>query len=90
MRVRKVQESVVSDDIGHFLLVCTNFVRHACCHFVHDMISAFTIRLVCAQLLQGSARNVVNGIQKFGLIGFEVANIGGTAINAVDAHCVQL
>ena len=90
MRVRKVQESVVSDDIGHFSLVCTNFVRHACCHFVHDMISAFTIRLVCAQLLQGDARNVVNGMQKFGVIGFEVANIGGTAINAVDAHCVRL
>ena len=48
------------------------------------------IRLVCAQLLQGDARNVVNGVQKFGVIGFEVANIGGTAINAVDAHCVRL
>ena len=89
MRVRMVQDSVVTDDTGHFLHVCTNFVRHACCHCVYDVISAFTIRRVCAQLLQGSARNVVNGMQKFGVIGLQVANIGDASTNAVGAHCVQ-
>ena len=37
------------DQHGHFLHVWTNFVRHACCHYLFDMIIPLTIRGVCAQ-----------------------------------------
>ena len=51
MRVRMVQDSVVLDQNGHFLHLCTNFVGHACGNFLFDVIIPLTIRRVCAQLL---------------------------------------
>ena len=36
----------------------------------------FTIRRVCAQFVESSARYILNGMQKFCVIGFEVVRIG--------------
>ena len=65
------------------------FVRHACCHFVCDMIAPLTIRRVWAQFVQRSARYIVNGLQKFGVVVLEVVHVGDASTDAVDARCVQ-
>ena len=80
-----VQESVVLDQTDHFLHVCTNFVRHACCHSSVGHRYAVDHPKGLRPILQKHCKICR---RRLALVGGGGSG-GDAAINAVDAHCVH-
>ena len=70
-------------------MVTIVWVHAFCTACMLPLCAPFTIRRVCARFVESSARYIMNGMQKFGAIGFEVVRVGDAFTNAVDAHCVH-
>ena len=70
-------------------MVTVVWVDAFCTACMLPLCAPLTIRRGCAQFVESSARCIMNGMQKFGAIGFEVVRVGDAFTNAVDPHCVM-